>query len=123
MRTRCRLWCVFLLLGAMVSVSSPAYSQAAASSINLQTDQPVSLRFFGAPTADLFTREIEESFKGVLQKDFVDEARDGLPAGFVNASPAGQPWAGTMWTRDSGTYMRELRCADTISMPRWWPSA
>ena len=108
MRTRCRLWCVFLMLGAMVSVSSPAYSQAGASSINLQADQPVSLRFFGAPSADLFTREIEESFKGVLQKDFVDEARDGLPAGFVNASPAGQPWAGTMWTRDSGTYMREL---------------
>jgi hypothetical protein len=78
------------------------------SSIRLGDDQPISLRFFGSTAADRFTRELDESFEGVLQKDFVAEASSDFPAGFVNASPKGQPWAGTMWTRDSGTYMREL---------------
>ncbi len=110
MRTRwmCVVRVALLVFGTMVSVSLPTDLRAATSSIDLQADQPASIRFFGASTADLFTREIDESFKGTLQKDFVDEARDGLPAGFVNASPKGQPWAGTMWTRDSGTYLREL---------------
>jgi hypothetical protein len=74
----------------------------------LQNDQPVSLRFFGSTSADLFTRELEESFQGVLEKNFVGEAGNGVPAGFVNASLPGFPWAGTMWTRDGGTFMREL---------------
>ena len=59
-------------------------------------------------SADLFTKEIEASFQGVLEKDFVSVPANGEPAGFVNASPAGQPWNGTMWTRDAGTYLREL---------------
>lgn len=74
----------------------------------LQNDRPVSLRFFGSPTADLFTRELDESFLGVLQKNFVSATGNGFPAGFVNASLPGFPWAGTMWTRDGGTFMREL---------------
>jgi hypothetical protein len=75
---------------------------------SLQNDQPVSLRFFGSASADLFTRELEESFRGVLEKNFVGVAGNGVPAGFVNASLPGFPWAGTMWTRDGGTFMREL---------------
>jgi hypothetical protein len=73
-----------------------------------ETDQPVSLRFFGSPDAESFTREIDASFQGVLERNFVSVAGSGLPAGFVNASLAGFPWAGTMWTRDGGTFMREL---------------
>jgi hypothetical protein len=100
--------CALLAFVIIVSEALPAASQATTSPINLQADQAVSIRFFGSSTADLFTREVDESFNGVLQKNFVEQASNGFPAGFVNASPAGQPWAGTMWTRDSGTYLREL---------------
>lgn len=92
------------LVFAPVTVSSEHRS----SSIRLQDDLPVSLRFFGSPVADLFTRELDESFRGVLEKNFVATAGNGFPAGFVNASLPGFPWAGTMWSRDGGTYMREL---------------
>ena len=66
------------------------------------------MRFFGSPEADLFTRELDESFRGVLERNFYAQSRDGIPAGFVSASLPGFPWAGTMWTRDGGTFMREL---------------
>ena len=66
------------------------------------------IRFFGSRSADLFTREIAESFRGVLQKNFIHEAGGTMPPGFVQASLPGMPWAGTMWTRDGGTFMREL---------------
>ena len=78
------------------------------SSIRLEDDKPISLRFFGSPAADLFTREIEESFHGVLENNFVAKPGNGFPAGFVSTSPAGQIWGGTMWTRDGSTFMREL---------------
>ena len=78
------------------------------SSIRLQDDKPISLRFFGSTVADLFTREIEESFHGVLENNLVTKPGNGFPAGFVSTSPAGQIWGGTMWTRDGGTFMREL---------------
>jgi hypothetical protein len=100
--------CALLVFAIIVSAALPAASQATPSPINLQADQAVSIRFFGSSAADLFTREVDESFNGVLQKNFVEQASNGFPAGFVNASPLGQPWAGTMWTRDSGTYLREL---------------
>lgn len=110
MTTRCAgaARCALAVFVIIVSEALPAASQATTSPIDLQADQAVSIRFFGSSTADLFTREVDESFNGVLQKNFVEQASNGLPAGFVNASPAGQPWAGTMWTRDSGTYLREL---------------
>ena len=92
------------LLGAQ----SGAISEPIGSSDRLEYDEPVSLRFFGSTAADLFTREIEESFFGVLKNNFVAEARDGFPAGFISTSPAGQIWGGTMWTRDGGTFIREL---------------
>lgn len=77
-------------------------------SFDLQADEPGKLTFFGSKTADLFTKEVNESFKGVLERDYVS-ARDGkFPPGFLNASPPPQGWSGTMWTRDGGTFMREL---------------
>jgi len=75
---------------------------------DLQLDSPGRLTFFGSESADLFTREVNESFKGVLARDFVSDTNGGYPLGFLNASPASQPWYGTMWTRDAGTFMREL---------------
>jgi len=101
---RCRFVQAVIVLFGVVA----GYSQAPAASIQLEDDQPVSLRFFGSSNADLFTRELNESFEGVLSKSFVATASNGFPAGFVNASLPGFPWAGTMWTRDAGAFMREL---------------
>lgn len=99
----------FAMLSCIVWVTcSPANAQLPRSWIHLQDDQRVTLRFYGSKVADLFTREIQASFDGVLKEDFYAQARDGFPAGFVSASTPGMPWAGTMWTRDAGTFMREL---------------
>jgi hypothetical protein len=89
---------------------TPVYggTKASPQTIRLETDQPVSLRFFGSPDAELFTKELDASFQGVLERNFVSVAGNGFPAGFVNASLPGFPWAGTMWSRDGGTFMREL---------------
>ncbi|HEU5396674.1 MAG TPA: hypothetical protein VFV81_05865 [Verrucomicrobiae bacterium] len=75
---------------------------------DLQSDHPGRLTFFGSSAAELFSREIDESLKGALARDYVSRPNDRFPAGFLNASPPGQPWYGTMWTRDSGTFLREL---------------
>jgi hypothetical protein len=83
-------------------------AQSAAASQRPEGGRPASLRFFGSTTAELFTRELDASFAGVLQYNFVAEAGNGFPAGFANASLQGHPWAGTMWSRDGGTFMREL---------------
>lgn len=95
--------CVLVVFAS--AVSSP---QSLDSTIKLNADQPASLRFFGSPEADLFTRELDESFQGVLEKNFVAASGNGFPAGFINASLPGFAWAGTMWSRDGGTFMREL---------------
>jgi hypothetical protein len=102
------LTCIVAAAVALALAPVTVSSEHLSSSIRLEDDQPVSLRFFGSPVADLFTRELDESFRGVLEKNFVATASNGFPAGFVNASLPGFPWAGTMWSRDGGTYMREL---------------
>ena len=75
---------------------------------DLTSDNPGRLTFLGSDSADLFTKEVNESFKGVLALDYVSKPGGKYPVGFLNASPAGQPWYGTMWTRDGGTFLREL---------------
>jgi hypothetical protein len=75
---------------------------------DLQSDRPGKLTFFGSDSADLFTKEVNESFKGMLALDYVSDPNGKFPPGFLNASPSSQPWYGTMWTRDAGTCMREL---------------
>src|SRR5579864_531331 len=86
------------LLGFFIcAVSIIGYAEGPTPPIHLQGDQPASLRFFGSPDAELFTKELDASFQGVLQNNFVASAGNGLPAGFVNASLPGFPWAGTMW--------------------------
>jgi hypothetical protein len=103
-----RAICFLVLAVTLRSADALDSSQPADVSSRLRNDQPVSLRFFGSPAADLFTRELDDSFQGVLDKSFVAEAGHGFPAGFVNASLPKFPWAGTMWARDGGTFMREL---------------
>ena len=96
-------------LGLFVcTLSLLSFAETSPASIHLQADQTASLQFFGSPDAELFTKELDASFQGVLQKNFVTTAENGFPAGFVNASLPGFPWAGTMWSRDGGTFMREL---------------
>jgi len=75
---------------------------------HLELDHPGKLEFFGSDTAALFSKELEESFKGALALDYVSRTDGKFPPGFLNASPPSQPWYGTMWTRDAGTCMREL---------------
>lgn len=102
------LSCLGLLACGAPAFVSPAQAHPPESWLHLQDDQPVTLRFYGSPDADLFTREVQASFEGVLKENFYAEARDGFPAGFISASAPGMPWGGTMWTRDAGTFMREL---------------
>jgi hypothetical protein len=75
---------------------------------DLKSDNPGRLTFWGSASADLFTKETSESFKGALDQDYVSQKNNKFPLGFLNASPTNQPWYGTMWTRDAGTFMREL---------------
>jgi hypothetical protein len=75
---------------------------------DLVADQPGTLEFYGTPTAVLFAREVSESFKGVLERNYVSHPDGKFPPGFLHASPPPQIWSGTMWTRDVGTFMREL---------------
>jgi hypothetical protein len=75
---------------------------------DLMSDSPGRVIFFGSQTANLFTKEVNESFKGALALDYTSKPDDKFPLGFLSASPTNQPWYGTMWTRDAGTCMREL---------------
>jgi hypothetical protein len=75
---------------------------------DLQAEAPGTIEFTGSDSAVLFSKEVAESFQGVLERDYVSRSDGNFPAGFLNASPPGQPWYGTMWTRDAGTFMREL---------------
>ena len=71
----------------------------------LKLNKPVKLIFKGSKTADIFTREISKSFSAVLKKNYV---YDGENRGFISASVDGRPWTGTMWSRDTGNFLREL---------------
>ena len=97
-----------VLLSLLICTVLIGYAERSPVSTRLQEDHPVSLRFFGSPDAELFTKELDASFQGVLQDNWIATTENGFPAGFVNASLPGFPWAGTMWSRDGGTFMREL---------------
>ena len=81
----------------------------AAESLSPSADQPGTLTFSGSPEAELFTREVAESLAGVLRENLVlRRTADGYPPGFTRASVPPRPWWDTMWTRDAGTFVREL---------------
>jgi len=77
-------------------------------SFDPQSDEPGQIVFLGSETAELFSKEIQESLNGILERNYISHEENGFPAGFLRASPAPQPWGGTMWTRDGGTFLREL---------------
>src|SRR5579863_8633763 len=102
---------VFPVLAVECSAGQPDGSASALGIVppaTLDSDRPGSVRFYGSTAADLFTKEISESFQGVLRLNFVSEPGGKYPPGFLHASPVPQPWSGSFWTRDSGTFMREL---------------
>jgi len=76
--------------------------------LDLKRDLPGALRFWGSADAELYTREVAESYRGLLELSYVSESDGDLPAGFLHTSPPGQYWSGTMWTRDAGAFLREL---------------
>jgi hypothetical protein len=65
------------------------------------------LSFAGTDAAELFTRECRKSLDGLCTWNLI-RAPGELPAGFVHASPPGQGWSFSMWTRDAGVFLREL---------------
>ncbi len=65
------------------------------------------LNFYGSETAELFSRELEESLEGVIDRLMVTDP-SSPSKGFLSACLPGAFWAGTMWTRDSGAFLREL---------------
>lgn len=73
----------------------------------LQSEKGSVINFFGNRDAELFSRELAESMQGVLKYNFVS-VDSVFPIGFVHASPVPQGWSNTFWTRDGGTFLREL---------------
>ena len=65
------------------------------------------IQFSGCTEAELFTREISDSFDGVMAKNRI-MANGGLSTGAFTASVEGRPWTDTIWMRDNGAMLREL---------------
>ncbi len=57
---------------------------------DLQKDKLPVIKFSGTATAELYSKEIEESFRGVLKYNFISEPIKDYPRGFVRASPVPQ---------------------------------
>src|SRR5689334_7545476 len=86
-----QLPCLAVALATGVLVGSPCRAVARGTMEGeLDAGTRGTIRFFGSRSAELFTREVAESFRGVLEKDFIREAGGSMPPGFVQASPAGQ---------------------------------
>lgn len=107
MKSRRLCHCACVALFALFACIQ-GHTEASGTSIDLDSDHGPTLRFTGPRAAELFTRELHDSLEGTLAQNFVSHADAKFPAGFVNASLPGFPWAGTMWSRDGGTFMREL---------------
>ncbi|MFA6126185.1 MAG: hypothetical protein WC699_02675 [Bacteroidales bacterium] len=75
---------------------------------DFKKDRLPTLKFIGPASAELYSREIEESFKGVLKYNFISTPDEGYPVGFLRASIPHNVWWETLWTRDGGTHLREL---------------
>jgi hypothetical protein len=68
---------------------------------------PGRVSFSGPETAAWFSREVAESLAGVLAKNMISDPANPM-LGFIFASIDGRPWSDTMWTRDTGVFLREL---------------
>ncbi|MCL2839075.1 MAG: hypothetical protein FWE04_08480 [Oscillospiraceae bacterium] len=66
------------------------------------------LKFFGDVYAELFTKQLNESLAGGLRENYVSEDEPGFPKGFLRASRKHFTWWDACWTRDAGSFIREL---------------
>jgi len=98
---------LFLMLSASVCAAAASSSAAGATGSAEAGRSHATVTFSGNSDAELYTREVAESLQGVLQYNYVSEGST-YPVGFVRASPDPQPWHKTFWTRDGGTFLREL---------------
>jgi hypothetical protein len=98
----------FWISGLVLASAAMGGSLVHGASFDLNADKPASLRFFGSKEADLFTKEISESYAGVLSRNYISDKNSAFLPGFVRASPQGQIWGDTFWARDGGTFLREL---------------
>jgi hypothetical protein len=73
------------------------------------------LSFAGTDAAELFTRECRKSLDGLCTWNLI-RAPGELPAGFVHASPPGQGWSFSMWTRDWPVLLPEGLARANITM-------
>lgn len=71
----------------------------------LKLNKPGCIQFVGSAVSETFTKEIQESFAGVMEKNYY---YDDENIGFISASVDGRAWEKTMWTRDAGVFLREL---------------
>ena len=76
--------------------------------IRADSNQAGELNFGGPPAAALLARQVRESMLGVLSQTFTTAPGGRFPVGFVQASVEPRYWWETMWTRDAGTFLREL---------------
>jgi hypothetical protein len=104
---RLAMVCALGLIGADLRTQAGTPT-AAAPRFDLNADEPGQIAFFGSPDAELFGKEVHDSFEGVLERNYVSIPDGHYPLGFVHASPPPQIWSGTMWTRDAGAFLREL---------------
>jgi len=74
----------------------------------LRAEHPGQLVFDGCEPARLFAQEVRHSLEGVLTTTFTSQPGGRFPVGFVQASVEPRYWWETMWTRDAGTFLREL---------------
>lgn len=70
-------------------------------------DRPGSVHFGGTWSAEVYTRAIAESLREVLVQNLVGP-QGPEHAGFLFATVGGRPWSDTMWSRDTGVFLREL---------------
>ncbi|HPO15002.1 MAG TPA: hypothetical protein PLI09_16285 [Candidatus Hydrogenedentes bacterium] len=96
------------IFAAVLVLAGMTGADKALPAFELDEDLPGTVQFLGSDTARVYGKEIKKSFKGVLKKNYVKKDKDGFPAGFLHASPPPQVWSGTFWTRDGGTFLREL---------------
>jgi hypothetical protein len=91
----------------------------------LVRSQRATLQFSGpAPEAALFSRQVSESWAGVLERNFFPEAthvpaiNQTLPAGYVSTSIPGKPWQYSLWPRDTSGFLREAVAWGDMSLAR-----
>ncbi len=93
-------FCHFIVFSLLIVLS--------ACTIHKKADEQGHIIFYGNETAELYTKIIDSSFDGVLKGNYFGSGDSLYPEGFVQASQYPRPWYGTFWTRDGGTFLREL---------------